>query len=73
MTWGEAAQVITAASAFGAFLLSAAAFVVGLWNGRKIEVVRHATNSMKDEIVTITAKASKAEGVLEEKERNQTT
>ncbi len=62
MTWGEFAQLLTAAAAVGSLLAS-------LRNARKIETVHKATNSMKDELVELTAKSSKAEGVLEEKQR----
>ncbi len=55
MTVGELSQLITAIAAIGAVIMS--------WrNGRKIEIVRHATNSMKDELVQVVRKASIAEG-----------
>ncbi len=57
-TWGDLAQIITAFAAMGAFILS-------LRNGRKIEIVRHATNSIKDELVAEVRRASHAEGLKE--------
>ncbi len=57
-TWGEAAQIVTALSALTAVFMS--------WrNGRKIEVVRHATNSMKDALVLATGDAAHAAGLAE--------
>ncbi len=64
MTWGEVAQLATAAAAIGSLIAS-------LRNAGKIEVVRHATNSMKDELVALTAKSAKAEGVLEGTEKEK--
>jgi len=58
MTAGEIAQIMTAAAAIGSCVLS--------WrNSRKIEEVHKSTNSMKDELVAVTAKSSKAEGKKE--------
>lgn len=39
----------------------------------KVEEVHKATNSMKDELVAVTAKSAKAEGVKEEKDRRDAT
>jgi hypothetical protein len=61
-SWGDVAQMITALAAVGALLMS--------WhNSRKIKEVHAATNGMSHELNALTAKASKAEGVKEEKER----
>ncbi len=66
MTVGDFAQLITALAAVGALILS--------WrNGRKLKEVHAATNGLSHELNTLTAKASKAEGVKEERERKETT
>lgn len=70
MSVGDFAQLITSLAAVGALILS--------WrNSRKIdgqavkiEAVHAATNGMSHELNALTAKASKAEGVKEEKARN---
>jgi len=54
-TVGEIAQLITAVVLLLTYLQSRK-------NGKNIEAVHKATNSMKDELVTATAKASLAEG-----------
>lgn len=48
-----------------------ASLVASLRNAKKIEQVHLATNSMKDELVAVTKKASKDEGVLQEKQDEQ--
>lgn len=55
---GALALVITAIASLGSMLLS--------WrNSLKIEEVRHATNSMKDELVKVTGEAEHAKGVVQ--------
>ena len=66
MSGGEIAQIITS---LATLVASAGAFILGWRNANKIEQVHIATNSMKDELVAVTAKASHAEGVKEEKDR----
>lgn len=62
-SYGELAQIITAAAALGAFLLS--------WrNSRKIEQVRHATNSLTDRLVESTDKEAHARGLKEGQEHD---
>ncbi len=46
-----------------------AAFGVSLHNAKQIKTVEHATNSLMDRLVAITAKASFAEGVKSEEDR----
>lgn len=58
MSVGEAAQLMTAVAALVAALAS-------LRNGRKIDVVHKATNSMKDELVAASAEAAHAAGVID--------
>jgi hypothetical protein len=62
MTISEISQVLTSIAAIGGLIVS-------VLNRRKIETVHRATNSMKDELVALTAKSSHAEGVKEEKDR----
>ena len=57
-TWGEVAQLITA------FAVALTAWS-SMRNGRKIEEVHKATNSMKDELVAATRSESHAAGVAE--------
>lgn len=63
---GDTAQLITALAALGAFILS-------LYNNRKIEQIHVATNSMKDALVAATGDAAhaagKEEGRVEEEAR----
>ena len=57
-SWSELAQLLTAIGVIATAWQS--------WhNGRKIELIRHATNSMKDALVAATGKAAHAEGVAE--------
>ena len=58
MSFGEIAQLISAFAAVGALLVS-------IHNARKIEEVRHGTNSLKDELVAVTRKDALAEGRLQ--------
>jgi hypothetical protein len=53
---GDLANVVIA-------ICAVAGLVVSLMNRRKIQIVHLATNSMKDELVALTAKSSRAEGV----------
>jgi hypothetical protein len=62
MSVGDAAQFMTALAA----LVAAAA---SLRNGRKIDEVHKATNSMKDELVLTTKKEAYAAGQKDEKDR----
>lgn len=55
MSIGEVAQLLTAIAAVGSCIAS-------LRNSRKIEAVRHATNSLVDRLVDKTASASDAAG-----------
>ena len=55
-------QLMTALAAF-------AAFGVSLHNARQIRTVEHATNSLLDRMIIMTARAAHAEGVKDEKER----
>jgi hypothetical protein len=55
-TWGEVAQLITA-------IVLALNFYQSYRNGKKIEQVHLATNSMKDALVESTSKESYARGV----------
>ncbi len=73
-----ATRLLTAGPSWIAALAAVGALIVSIHSAQKIvsvevkiEEVRHATNSMKDELVAVTAKASKAEGVKEEKERQK--
>ena len=67
MAPSELALVITAAStlvaAVGGLAVSVGGLVVSIRNSRKIEEVRHATNSMKDELVEEVRVSSLAKGV----------
>lgn len=61
MTIAEISQLITSFAAVGGLIIS--------WlNRRKIETVHKATNSMKDELVALTAKSSFQEGVKHEQD-----
>ncbi len=61
MTGGEIAQIITS---LATLVAAVGALLVGWRNSARIEAVHVATNSMKDELVDLTAKSSKAEGNL---------
>jgi hypothetical protein len=64
-SWGEIAQILTAAAALCAFVQS--------WrNSVTITAVKHATNSMKDELVAEVRKSAHAEGVKDEADRTKT-
>jgi predicted anti-sigma-YlaC factor YlaD len=73
MPSSESAQILLALAtlfaAFGALVTSIVSAVISLRNSRGIEEVRHATNSMKDELVAATAKSARQEGVKEESDR----
>jgi hypothetical protein len=62
MTWVEAALMLNGSAA----LLAA---VTSVRNGRKIDEVHKATNSMKDELVAATQKEAFAAGQKNEKEK----
>lgn len=68
MTGKEIAEII---GQLAIFVTAIASLIASIRNSRKIEQVHVATNSMKDELVAVTKKASKAEGVSEEKEAQQ--
>lgn len=57
ISFGDSVQAVIA-------LMMAINLVISLKNTGKIEEVRHATNSMKDELVAVTAAKSHAEGVI---------
>ena len=59
----ELAQLLFAAGIFLNALVAVVGAVQSFRNGRKIEQVHVATNSMKDALVAATAKASLAEGM----------
>ena len=61
MTIAELAQLITSVATLLGVLVGA---YISLRNGRKIATVATATDGMKTELVNLTAKSSKAEGVL---------
>lgn len=61
MTLGEVSQFLTALAAVGGLIVS-------FLNRKKIEIVHKATNSMKDELVALTAKSSFQEGVKHEQD-----
>lgn len=60
---GEIAQLLTAIAAVGAMVLTWRNSLKINKVGAQVEEVHLATNSMKDELVKATAKASRAEGV----------
>ncbi len=62
MTGGEIAQIITSVATLAGVVGS---ILLGWHNSRGIKEVHDATNSMKDELVAVTAKASRAEGLKE--------
>jgi hypothetical protein len=64
MTWGDLAQILGAAASLVAAI---GTFV----NGRKIDVVHRATNSMKDELVREVRVSSHAEGLREGREETK--
>ncbi len=52
-------------------LAAVAALIVSMRNGRKVEEVHKATNSMKDALVAAALIQGHAEGVKEEREREK--
>lgn len=60
MTGTEIALIITAC---GTFLTAASGVIISLRNARKLEQVHQTTNSKMDELIKLTAKSSRAEGV----------
>jgi hypothetical protein len=54
-----------------ATVTAAAALIVSLKNGRKLEVVHRTTNSRLDQLLELTRTQAHAEGVLEEKKRGE--
>lgn len=63
MTGIEFAAVISSVSSLVAAIGSSVAVVMSARNGRKIEQVHLATNSMKDELVKVTGEAEYAKGL----------
>lgn len=59
-------MLLTAGAPFIAALASLGAMMLSWQNRVDIKTVKHATNSMKDELVAATKLASKAEGKVEE-------
>ncbi len=66
MTFTEAAQLLTAGAAFGAFLLS-------MRNGKKIQEVHLSINSRMDELLTATKLAAHAAGAAEQQTKDRKT
>jgi hypothetical protein len=64
MTWTEASQLITAAAAIGAVLMS-------YRNSRKIESVHVSINSRMDQLLEATGAAKLAEGAQQERDANR--
>jgi hypothetical protein len=60
---------IAALAAVPPTLLALASLVVGIRNSRKVEQVRHATNSLTEQLVAATRIASYAEGAAGERDR----
>ena len=60
---GELGQLLTGIALAGNMLVTLLAYIQGRHNGKQIDAVHEATNSMKDALVATTAKASFAEGV----------
>lgn len=52
-------------------IASVAALIVSIMNGRKVEAVHKATNSMKDALVAAAKLEGHAAGVAEEQARNK--
>lgn len=66
MTGTEIALIITAVgTSTAAFVTSVGGVFISLRNGRKLEAVHSATNGKMNELLDLTAKSSKAEGVLQ--------
>jgi hypothetical protein len=63
-SWGELAQILTAVAAL-------CAFVQSYRNSVTITAVKHATNSMKDELVREVRESAHAAGVKEELDRTK--
>jgi hypothetical protein len=59
----ELAQLLVGISLVGNMLIALLNFVQSRNNGKQIDAIHEATNSMKDALVASTAKASFAEGV----------
>jgi hypothetical protein len=62
---GEIAQLFVGVSLLGNMLIALLNFMQSRHNGKQIDAVHQATNSMKDALVASTAKASYAEGLQE--------
>lgn len=67
--------LLALAAGLPATIAAIGAVIIALYTNRKVEEVRHATNSMKDDLVRITGESEKAKGLLEgaahERERSQ--
>ena len=59
--------LIALAAGLPATIAAVAALIANLRTAAKVEEVRHATNSMKDELVRVTGESEKAKGKLEER------
>lgn len=71
MTGTEVALVITAISTgAAAFVTSVGGLFVSLRNGRKLEEVHASTNGKMEELLKLTAKSSKAEGIADEQAKH---
>lgn len=71
LTGGDIAAIIAAFSSLVAAFGSAAAVIMSARNGRKIEQVHLATNSMKDELVRVTGDAKYLEGMKQGEENGK--
>lgn len=56
-------------AAAGTFVAALAAAIVSVITALKVEVVRHATNSITEQLVATTKKEAHAAGVKEEKDK----
>ena len=65
ITFTEIAQLITAAAALGAVLMS-------VHNGHKIQEVHLSINSRMDELLKAASEAARAAGATEERNRDKT-
>ncbi len=65
MIFDQLTMMLVALAPLVAAIASLFAALSSWRNGRDIKEVKHATNSMKDELVAVTRSASKAEGILQ--------
>lgn len=64
MNGSEIALIITA---LGTFMTSLGSVFVSMRNSRKIDDVHRSTNGKMEELLKLTAKSAKAEGIAQEK------